>query len=220
METINLDVLDTRLTAEGVEWYCEWTKGGDPKRRITVNGSTPLDMFLDTVKSRLGESKLGTLTLLAHGFGEYEYSDREKKRIKAIHGGFGMEFCKDNINLGTVDKFVKLKGLFAGSDKIGIKLLGCAAAAEYRFKVAPRTNEYKTGFGKKLCKKLAEVTNTCVMASESLQGAEIDTQERTYRWGYDIQTIKSCVKFKHWEGIVWIFHPNGKIVKWTPEAAE
>lgn len=47
-EVIDIDALDTRLTDDGIEWYCEWTKGGDPNRRILVNGNTPLDQFLTT----------------------------------------------------------------------------------------------------------------------------------------------------------------------------
>src|SRR5258706_5352652 len=192
-EVVNIDVLDKRLTADGIEWYCEWTKGGDPQRRILVDENTPLDTFLQTVRSRIGDARIGVLSILAHGWGEYEYRNKEdmknKKSLK-IHGGFGMEFCKESIRMDTVERFKELKGLFRGAD-IGIKLMGCAAAAEYQFRVCPGVNEFKKGFGKKLCGKLAEVTGVSVMASDNLQAVSIDRNERTYRWGSDIRTIKS-----------------------------
>lgn len=211
-EAIDIDVLDTRLTDDGIEWYCEWTKGGDPNRRILVNGDTPLDQFLATVKSRIGGSKIGVLSILTHGFGEYEYKDREKTKVKTIHGGFGMEFCKEHIKLNTVERFKELKGLFNSQD-VGIKLKGCAAAAEYRFRVAPNSAEFKEGFGKKLCNKLANVTGASVMASDRLQDVTIDEEAKTYRWANDIRTIKTCVSFGAWEGNVWVFKPDGKVDK-------
>jgi len=218
-EAIDIDVPDTRLTDDGIEWYCEWTKGGDPNRRLLVDGNTPLDQFLATLKSRVGGNRIGVLSILAHGWGEWEYQDKEKKRPKTIHGGFGVEFCKDTIpgiepgvTLQTVDRFKELYGLFS-SREVGIKLKGCEAAAEYRFRVAPNSSEFKTGFGKKLCGRLATVTGASVMASDHLQDVKIDDTARTYRWANDIRTIKSCVSFGEWEGSVWIFRPDGTIDK-------
>jgi hypothetical protein len=127
-----------------------------------------------------------------------------------------MEFCKEGITLTTVDRFKALKGLFNSRD-MGMKLMGCDVAAEYRFRVAPG-GSFKEGFGKKLCRKLAEVTETGVMASDSIQVAEVDSNPRTYRWGSDIRTIKSCVKFGNWEGGVWLFRPGDKMEKYNPNS--
>jgi hypothetical protein len=210
-ETIDIDVLDTRLTdSRTTSWYCKWTKGGDPDKRLRVDENIKLDSFLDTVKSRLRGRKLGVLSILAHGFGVLEYPDRAKKGEPKIHGGFGIEFCEENLLLTTVEQFKKLKGVFSNRD-LGIILMGCAAAAEDRFLVAPGTKEYKTGFGKQLCSKLAAVTDTGVMASESLQEAKVDTSPRTYRWGNDIQEVASCVEFPGWKGTLLVFSPNGKM---------
>jgi hypothetical protein len=215
-EVIDVDVLDTRLTDDGIEWYCEWTKGGDPNRRILVNGDTPLDGFLEDVKKRLKGRKLGVLSLLAHGWGQWEYADKAMQKKVKLHGGFGMEFCKEGLIRETVDRFKALNGLFNSSD-MGIKLMGCDVAAEYRFRVAPG-GSFKDGFGKQLCFKLAEVTQTGIIASDSIQAAEIDSNPRTYRWGNDIRTIKSCVKFGSWEGNVWIFRPNRTSDKYKPDS--
>lgn len=214
-EVINIDVLDTRLTDKRIEWFCEWTRGGDPNRRILVDGTTPLDAFLQTVKSRVGNNKIGVLSILAHGFGEYAYKDSKKKVHAAIHPGFGIEFGSDNIVMSTVERFKALKGLFS-SEGVGIKLMGCGAAAQYRFRVTPTGAEYKQGFGKALCKKLAEITGASVMGSDALQDVEIDENPKTYRWGGDIQTINSCARFGNWEGQVWVFSPNGKVEKFNP----
>jgi hypothetical protein len=210
-EVIDIDVLDTRLTDKGIQWYCEWTRGGDPNRRVRVDGSTPLDAFLQTIKSRIDQRKIGVLSILAHGFGEYEYTDATKKKRKAIHPGFGIQFGSDNILPATVERFKALNGLFAGTG-VGIKLMGCGAAAQYRFREAPN-GSYKTGFGKDLCKKLAATIGASVMASEALQEVQIDENPRTYRWGNDIQTIPACASFGDWEGQVWIFSPDGGLAK-------
>jgi hypothetical protein len=214
-EIISIDVLDKRLTDDGIEWYCEWTKGGDPNRRLLVDGNKPLAQFFEEVKSRMQNRKLGVLSLLAHGYGEWEYSDKTLKKTKQIHGGFGMEFCKEGITLDTVDSFKALKGLFKDQEIGIIKLMGCAMAAESQFRIYPN-GPVKEGFGRKLCSKLANVTGVSVMASDALQSVNIDRNERTYRWGSDIRTIKACAKFGDWEGNVWIFRPDGKIDKINP----
>jgi len=213
-EVINIDVLDTRLTDEGVEWYCEWTRGGDQNRRILVDGNHPLDLFLQTVQTRVGNNKLGVLSILAHGFGHYEYKDPQKKIKKAIHPGFGVEFGSENIVMETVDRFKALNGLFSNSG-VGIKVMGCGVAAQYRFRVAPN-GAYDQGFGKDLCKKLAAVTGASVMAADALQDVVIDTNPQTYRWGNDVQTIKSCARFGNWKGQVWTFSPEGNVQKLDP----
>lgn len=218
-EAISIDVLDTRLTDKRIEWRCEWTRGGDPNRRILVDGATPLDSFLQTVKARVGNNKIGVLSILAHGFGEYAYKDSEKKVKGTLHAGFGIEFGSDNIVMATVERFKALKGLFSSAG-VGIKLLGCGAAAQYRFPVTPSRMEYKQGFGKDLCKKLAEITGASVMASDALQQVEIDESPKTYRWGGDIQTITSCARFGNWEGQVWVFSPNGNVEKVNPPSSQ
>jgi hypothetical protein len=154
------------------------------------------------------------LSILAHGFGEYTYKDSMKKFEAAIEPGFGVEFGRDNIVMETVERFKALKGLFSSAG-VGIKLMGCGVAAQYRFRVTPVGREYKQGFGKDLCKKLAEVTGASVMGSDALQTVEIDENPKTYRWGSDIQTINSCDRFGKWEGQVWVFSPNGKVEKFN-----
>jgi len=216
-DVIDIDVLDTRLTDTGVMWYCDWSHGGDPNRRVLVDGSTTLDGFLQRIRNRVDQGKIGVLSILAHGYGRYEYRDAKQEKRKALHPGFGIEFGSDDILPGTVDRFKTLNGLFAGTG-VGIKLMGCGAAAQYRFRVAPN-GPYEMGFGKDLCKKLAAVTGASVMASEALQDVQIDTQPRTYRWGNDIQTIPACASFGDWEGQVWIFSPNGDMAKATPKAS-
>lgn len=90
--------------------------------------------------------------------------------------------------------------------------MGCGIAAQYRFRVAPNGG-YKQGFGKDLCKKLAATTGASSMASDALQEVVIDSNARTYRWGNDVQTIKSCARFGNWKGQVWTFSPKGEVQK-------
>jgi hypothetical protein len=236
IEVINIDVLDKRLTDDKIEWYCDWVKGGDPDRRIRVDEATPLDSFLETVKSLIKSKaakerclyKIGVLSILAHGYGHCEYTDAKayrdakesctanQKGVKELHGGFGIEFCRDDIKLDTVEKFKALNGLFNSQEDVGIKLMGCGAAAESLFHIYSNSAQVERGFGQTLCKKLAEVTGTCVMASEDLQQAVIELDQKTYRWGSDVRTVPSCARFGDLTGQVWIFRPNGKKDKRNP----
>jgi len=237
VEVIDLDVLDKRLAEKRIEWSCEWLKGGDPDRRFRVDEDTPLDSFLQSVKSFLKNKsgrdnwfcKIGVLRILAHGYGHCEYTSRDayrkaqgkcenphRKDVKAIHPGFGIEFCKDDINLETVEKFKSLNGLFYRQDAVGIELVGCGAAREESFFIYPNSTKKEHGFGRKLCKKLAEVTGTCVKASEAFQKMQIDSNEKTYRWGEEVQTVRGCARWGDFTGQVWIFKPDGKAEKLRP----
>jgi hypothetical protein len=168
MATIDISVLDTRLSEHGTDKLCAWMEAAsDPNTRLTVNKATKLDRFLEDVKTRVGNNKIRTLSIFAHGFGQEEYADEQKTKVKAIHGGFGIEFCEENILLSTVDKFQQLNGLFE-SKHLGIKLVGCAAAEEEVVRIVPSGKEKRRSFGKTLCWALAKASGAGVMASTSI----------------------------------------------------
>jgi hypothetical protein len=201
------------LTKDGVDKLCEWIKGaGDPRYRLTVNGATKLDRFLQDVKKRVGRNKINVLSILCHGLGYEEYRDEAKTKIKVIHGGFGMEFCDENILPTTVRNFRALRGLFANRN-LGIKLIGCAAAAEEQFNVVPSGKEKKRSFGRRLCWSLARATGTGIMASSSLQDVDVNKLYRKVRSGWEIKDVEvgKCVEPGKWEGKVWILTPDRKI---------
>jgi hypothetical protein len=184
---------------------------------LTVNGATELDRLLQDIKGRVGKgNKIGVLSILCHGLAHAEYEDEAKTKIKIWHGGFGMEFCKEDITLKTVSRFGGLKGLFANR-ALGIKLIGCAAAAQEVFNVVPSGKEKMRSFGKRLCWSLARATGTGIMASTSLQDADVNKlyKKVTVRSGWDItekeEEVAQCVEPGKWEGKVWIFTPDGKI---------
>jgi hypothetical protein len=228
VEGIDLDVLDTRLTEKKIEWSCEWLKGGAPNRRFRVDEDTPLDTFLLSVKSFLKNKsasdnwvyEIGVLRILAHGLALCEYKNRDDYRkaqgkcnpqgkdVKA-HLGFGIEFCKDGINLETVEKFKSLNGLFYRQDAVGIELIGCGAASEESFFSYPNSTVKEQTFGNRLCKKLAEVTGTCVKASEAVQTVQGDPNIYTLRRGNKVETVSGCVRWGDLTGQVWIFKPDG-----------
>ena len=94
--------------------------------------------------------------------------------------------------------------------------MGCGAAAESSFRIYSNSTKVERGFGQRLCKRLAAVTGTCLMASEDHQQAVIELDQKTYRRGSEVQTVPSCARFGNLTGQVWIFKPNGKRDKWNP----
>jgi hypothetical protein len=57
--------------------------------------------------------------------------------------------------------------------------MGCGAAAESSFRIHSNSTRVERGFGQRLCKRLAAVTDTCVMASEDHQQAVIELDQKT-----------------------------------------
>jgi hypothetical protein len=213
MAVVNVSVLDDRTDESRVSKRCEWIRySGSSKYRIVVNEKTLLDRFFSDLKERLGkDDKIGTLSILCHGFGKYQYPDEEKKKKPDIRGGFGLELCKEGVALGNAKLFAALKGAF-DTEKPTIMILGCAAAVEETFNVVPSGKEKATSFGRKMCLAIAKATGALVVASTSKQ--DIDVMEVTYierERGLPVEKREKCVDPGRWEGKVWAFAPDGTV---------
>jgi len=218
MAVVNVSVLDDRTDESRVNKRCEWIRSsGSSEFRIVVNESTLLDTFFANVKKRLGEdNKIGTLSILCHGYGRYQYPDEERKKKPHIRGGFGLEFCKEGVTLANAKSFAALKGAF-DPEKATIMIVGCAAAVEETFNVVPSGKEKATSFGRKMCLAIAKATGALVVASTSFQ--DIDVNELTYvvrEKGLPVEKTEKCVDPGRWEGKVWAFAPNGTVKPFQP----
>ena len=196
----NISVIDKRVHHR----RCDWGIGGPSPDRLVVDASSGLADILTKIKKAAGQDKVVMLSILAHGFGQ-------KGADGKMYGGFGVEFCKENINLQTVKQFGVLRGIFA-SKTLGIELIGCGAAAQYRFKTA--AGGWAIGFGWRLCKALAAATQTGVKASSELQDVDLKRYAYTIRVrGLPTQVTDTCADPGKWEGQVWIFTPDGRVSK-------
>jgi len=101
-------------------------------------------------------------------------------------GGSGVQFCKENITLGTVARFAPLRGLLKGID-----LLACGAAY-----ITPGF-EGREGDGNLLCCRLAQTTQTFVRASTATQ----------------LYYGLPAIDFGEWEGTVLTYASSGAVVK-------
>jgi hypothetical protein len=140
------------------------------------------------------------LKILAHGFeqrtsydplaGEnFTYAGGFKRPVQIAgysQGGAGIQFCKENIRLGTLDKFSPLNGKIKAID-----LMACGAAY-----ITPGF-EGKDGDGNFLCYRLAQITHTYLRASTATQ---------IY---FELPTIE----FGAWEGTVITYTPEGGLYK-------
>lgn len=147
-------------------------------------------------------NKIGTLMIAAHG---YAVTGADGK----AHDGFGMQLCKEDLDMNSVHYFRALDGLFE-SHEPGITLLGCGVAAQERVIMADGGVE--TGFGHQLCKAIAMATSTGVKASTSLQSG--DSGEVTQRIGGNVKSV-SVFDPGRWEGDVSLFKPDGTKSKVT-----
>ncbi|MCQ8104403.1 hypothetical protein NP590_09840 [Methylomonas sp. SURF-2] len=218
MAVVNVSVLDDRTDQSRINKRCEWIRNsGTSEFRIVVNESTLLDKFFTDLKKRLGDdNKIGTLTILCHGFGRYQYPDEERKKSPKIRGGFGLEFCKEGVTLANAHLFTELKGAFE-PEKAAIMIVGCGAAVEETFNVVPSGKEKASSFGRKMCIAIAKASGALVVASTSFQ--DIDVNEVTYlkrERGVPVEKTEKCLDPGRWEGKVWAFAPNGTVKPFFP----
>jgi hypothetical protein len=196
----HISVIDKRVHHR----RCDWGIAAVAPDRMVVDGSSALADVLAKIKTAAGQDQLVMLSILAHGFGH-------KAADGKMYGGFGVEFCKENIDLQTVKQFQALRGMFA-SKTLGIELIGCGAAAQYRFKTA--AGGWITGFGWRLCKALAAFTQTGVKASSELQDVDLKRYAYAIRVrGLPTEVSDTCADPGKWEGQVWIFTPDGQVRK-------
>ncbi len=167
----NIVAIDRRLASEVVGF------GPSIHHTIVVDQNTPMPDMMRQIKSVVDypRTKIGMLIIAAHGYAE-------KGADGKAHDGFGMELCKEDLDMQSVRYFRALEGLFESHD-LGITLLGCGVAAQERVSMAGGVS--KLGFGESLCKAIAVATMTGVMASSDLQkvtsGQLIQTHQRDTR---------------------------------------
>ena len=154
-----------------IDWPVLWTKtrsdayGGDVYLRIAAHG------YETAVMDHLP---------LATGF------RTQVESVSQSQGGSGVQFCKENIVLGTLARFTPLRGVLKGID-----LLACGAAY-----ITPGF-EGREGDGNILCSRLAQITQTFVRASTATQ----------------LYYGLPAIDFGEWEGTVLTYGPTGAVMK-------
>ncbi|PYN87610.1 MAG: hypothetical protein DMD87_13025 [Candidatus Rokuibacteriota bacterium] len=198
-ETRGVTVIDTRL-AEGLQGY----GGPSVGDAIKVNASTPMPDMMRQIKAKVDypRIKIGMLIIAAHG-----YAERGADGV--THDGFGMQLCREDLDMNSVHYFRALEGQFESRD-LGLTLVGCGVARQERVKTR---DGIKMGFGESLCTAIARLTLTGVVASTDLQQGFSGTVRR--RVGASIEDTP-VFDPGSWEGAVYIFTPDGAKKKAPP----
>jgi hypothetical protein len=188
----NIVAVDRRLATNVVGF------GPSAHHTIVVDQATPMPDLMRRIKSVVDypRTKIGMLIIAAHGYAERGADGK-------AHDGFGMQLCKEDLDMQSVHYFRALEGLFESHD-LGITLLGCGVAAQERVSMAGGVS--RVGFGERLCKAIAVATVTGVMASSNLQN--VTSGQLTQRINGRIETLDTMDPGP-WEGNVWIFTPDG-----------
>lgn len=172
-------------------------QGGKPRGTevLEVDEDTPIDwpvLWAKTKSDKYGGDVY--LRIAAHGYettvmNHVPLATGLQTRVESVsysQGGAGIQFCKENITLGTLSRFTPVRGLLKGID-----LLACGAAY-----ITPGF-EGKEGDGNLLCCRLAQITQTFVRASTATQ----------------LYYGLPAIDFGEWEGTVLTYNPSGAVVK-------
>jgi hypothetical protein len=164
-------------------------RGSRPRRgdrTYQVNNGTHLIWILRTISERaqLHTSQTFNLHIIAHGFERPDSSG-------SLAGGWGINICREGINIHTVERFSRWNGLIDN-----ILIFSCAIA-----NTAPNATPEGEGDGNFLCYRLAQITGAYVFASTANQ---IYLHNNTDGRGIDVG---------NWEGVVFGYAPNGSSVK-------
>ena len=198
-ETKDITVIDTRL-AQGFRGY------GRPSisETIQVNQTTPLPDLMRKIKAAVDypRIKIGMLIIGAHGYAEPGVDG-------ALHDGFGMQLCQEDLTMQSVHFFRALEGQFESRD-LGITLGRLRrrppGAGEDRL-------GHANGIRRKLCVAIARATMTGVVAStETQKGYEGKIRRRVGGSVEDTPVFDPG----SWEGAVYIFTPDGAKTKAPP----
>lgn len=194
----NVLVLERRLGDELVN------HGSTTHTIIAVDQTTPLMEMMRKIKASVAypHEKIELLTIAAHGYAEEDTHGK-------THDGFGMQLCREDLDMNTVSSFRALDGYFKNRD-LGIALLGCGVAEQKTIRTSAGV---KTGFGQRLCRAICMGASVGVMASSSVQHITETTFKQ--RFGARVDLIKS-IDAGAWEGDVWLFKPDGTQRKIRP----
>ena len=157
---------------------------GDKTKVMECNFDTPLSWFVgyssgyaDSIRKE--KNDVVYLKIMAHGY------------YTSGSGGYGLQFCKEDIVLSTLAKLLGLHGKFAA----GVDVLACGAAA-----IAPASGATE-GNGAILCRRLAMSLATNVTASDTPQ---------LYGKGTG---PKDGIDFGKWQGNVFTWDKKGILIK-------
>jgi hypothetical protein len=163
-------------------------RGSRPRRgdrTYQVNNGTHLSWILRTVSERaqLHTSQTFNLHIIAHGFERPDSSG-------SLAGGWGINICREGINIHTVERFSRWNGLIDN-----ILIFSCAIA-----NTASNATPHGEGDGNYLCSRLAQITGAQVFASSSNQSYHHDTSD-----GLGISVGR-------FEGSTYVYTPDGNRV--------
>jgi hypothetical protein len=195
-DTRDITVIDTRL-AQSLVGY----GGPSAERPIKVDASTPMPDLMRRIKEAVDypRIKIGMLIIAAHGYYEEDVT-------KGHHDGFGMQLCREDLDMTSVHFFRALEGQFARHD-LGLTLLGCGVARQERVKTSQGT---LMSFGEALCTAVARATMTGVVAATETQAGVSGNVRR--RSGAQVEDVP-VFDPGSWEGPVYIFTPDGSKTK-------
>ena len=180
-----------------------------PQDVIVAKGMTVADA-VSAILARSVHHVLSRLTLISHGFAELIEGDtapdhnmsvrlpgptnasRSPASFSKIYGGYGLEFGSDDLSMGNVATFGRLRGRF--TDGAILVVFGCAAADK-----GPAISAHLTGDGPGLMKELARQTGVPVRASDKLQ-------EVPMNW------YLGAADRGAWAGRTYLFMPDGRQV--------
>lgn len=161
-------------------------KLADPQAQdVFVTKSMSVSDAVSAILAKSGGKPLSRLTLISHGYGvlmeenaseEYKVSiatpgpsnvSRAAPPVSRIFGGYGLEFGRDNLDMGTVSALGALRGHF--TDGGIIVVFGCAAAD-----TGPNISDHMSGGGPALMKSISKFAGVPVRASDSLQEVPVN----------------------------------------------
>jgi hypothetical protein len=203
MAAIQIRALDTRVASK--------LTNREPADVIVTERITVADAVTAILRN-LGVNQLSRLTLIMHGFGvlmegnrapDFRLSvplpnqlnvSRPVANFCKIYGGYGLEFGRDQLSLGTVAPFARLKGKFTSGGLLVI--FGCAAA-DSGPDLGTIKGERLSGNGPQLLRQLALLTGAPVRAADSLQ-------QVTTNW------MMGSADRGPWTGRTFLFMPDGR----------
>ena len=177
---------------------------GLPGKPFFTDEKTDAGAVFDDLLKDLGGDRIQLLTLLAHGY--YDASTSME--------GLGIQFGKDDIEIGNVGRlFGRFRGRFQ-SKAHGIELIGCSVAGAEVFSPAQQRRVCIAG-GTALCQFIADTAGTAVRASPDVQ--DLAQRVKASRLGHkyvdgrmvpDEAATDVEVDPGPWEGRVWNFYPG------------
>ena len=135
---------------------------------------------------------LSNLSIMCHGY-ESEMNERDQMCMSEMAGGFGLQLCREGLDLGNVSLTTSWRGQIRR-----IILFACSPA-----QTAP-WNVGGSGDGRRFCGELALWTQAQVIAAEQTQ--YYVTRRSFWQW-LTGQNAAGTIDFGSWEGPVYLFSP-------------